>query len=114
MSLLKDIWIAPFIREYTGVDSNLYKVYGAPFQLKCSINSLNGDYEFTMYGERVNRMCKIMPNFDEYYSKIHEKDRAYLYGASPTGEIANGDNANYYVKNVLPQNIKMTVYLEKL
>lgn len=114
MSLKKEIWIAPFLREYTDENDNTIQEYDTPFKLNSSLNSLSGDYDFQLFGEKVSKMCKTMINCNDLFEKIHEKDRAYVYGITPTGETLNGDKANFYVKRVLPQNIKMTVYFDKL
>lgn len=109
----KEIYIAPFLEEKEDDDDNTIRTYGIPFKLSACINSLNGSNEMTVYGDRVFRMVKATPDI-EWFSKIKEGDLAYLYGSTPEGETANGDKANYKVVAVLPQNLKMTVYFEKL
>ena len=41
-------------------------------------------------------------------------DLAYLYGATPDGEVKYGDNANYIVRAYKPQNTKIMVIFEEI
>lgn len=109
----KEIYIAPFLEETEDEDDNTIRIYGTPFKMSVCINSLNGSNEITIYGDRVSRMVKATPDI-EWFSKIKEGDLAYLYGPTPVEEKVNGEYANYKVVAVLPQNLKMTVYFEKL
>lgn len=109
----KKIWIASFVKNERDEEGNLISVFKTPFYLHGSLNSLSGETEMQVYGEKINRMCKTVLPY-RYINDIKEKDVAYLYGVTPDEEILPGDNANYRVTTVRPQNIKVIVYFEKL
>ena len=109
----RDIHIANYLTENDDDSGNTIKVYDEPFGLKCTLNSLSGDTEFQMFGDRIQNMVKTILDYN-WMKKIHEKDAAYLYGATPKGEVIHGENANYRVVSVRPQNLKIIVYFEKL
>ena len=109
----RSIWIAPYLDEGEDEYGNAVSIYGVPFYLESSLNSLSGTTDIAVYGDRIHNMSKTLVNY-EFINKIHEKDKVYLYGATPNGEAANGDNANYKVVAVMPQNIKIQVYFERL
>lgn len=65
------------------------------------------------YGETQNKIvCAFVNSSDE--SKLREFDKAYLYGATPTNELVNGDNANYVIKTFRPQNTRIMVIFEEI
>lgn len=65
------------------------------------------------YGETDNNIvsCLIDYNKDNQFKQF---DLAYLYGANPTGESINGENANYVVKAYKRQNTKIMVLFEEI
>ena len=50
----------------------------------------------------------------KYDNKFEEFDVAYLDGVNPNGEVIKGDNANYRVYAVQPQNMIIKLYFIKL
>lgn len=111
--MIEKVYIAPFLKEDTDDDGNVISVYDTPFSIdRVSLNAMNGDYEVQVFGNKVKRMCRCMPDRKRYLGRIKEGDAAYLYGATPEGETVNGDNANYHVVAVLPKGVKMMVYFE--
>ena len=65
------------------------------------------------YGETSNNIVSCLIDYRQD-GKIKNFDLAYLYGANPKGELANGENANYVVRAYKPQNTKMMVILEQI
>lgn len=116
MSAIKkrNIFLAKWIREDYDEDDNSIQIYEKPIALSCTLNSLSGNYDVAVYGDRIKNMCKTMLDYDEWINNIKEKDVVYLYGVSPNGELNNGENANYKVVSVLPQNLKILVYFERI
>ena len=109
-----DITIAPFIDIFTDNYGYETATYGEHYVIKdVTLNSLSGYMEMQMFGTKISRMCKTLVDYDQWLGKINEKDGAYLYGASPMNENNIGDNANYTVTAVLPQNKKIAIYFEK-
>lgn len=116
MSVIKyrNIFLARWIKEEYDDEDNPIQVYEKPISLSCTINSLSGSYDIAAYGEKINKMCKTLLDYDTWIGKINEKDVVYLYGANPDKEECYGDNANYRVVAVLPQNLKIMVYFERI
>lgn len=147
MAFYKGIWVAPFVETTEDEEGNPVNIYDKPYFIqKATINSVSGNTEFMVYGERVKSMCKTVINY-AYLNKIKERDLIFIYGAKvpqegknsvninvkggytvkklPNGSyalvdveekelIVNEYNANYVVDAVMPHNIKMTVYMERL
>lgn len=115
MSLIKKKtnFICSFIREDTDIDDNPIQVFDKPKCMICTINSLSAEYDIAMYGDKIHNMQKAMLDYDKWINKIKVKDVVYLFGASPKGETVHGENANYRVCAVLPQNLKILVYFER-
>lgn len=65
------------------------------------------------YGETNNNIVSCLINHTDK-DKIRQFDLAYLYGATPDGELVNGDNANYIVRTFKPQNTKIMVIFEEI
>jgi len=65
------------------------------------------------YGETENNVVSCLIDFKDRY-KFNIFDVAYLYDATPDGEIKNGANANYKVRAFKPQNTKIMVILEEI
>lgn len=133
----RTLYIAPFEGIEKLPDGSKIRVYGKPKKYMFSLNSLSGDTELQIFGDKVSRMVRAIVDF-KYMNEIHENDAAFLYGEEP--DIANIDNltdergyllqsengeqivyqqsnyclnANYRVSKVLPQNVKIAVYFEK-
>lgn len=65
------------------------------------------------YGETENNIvcCFIDINEDGQFKAL---DLAYLYDATPEGEIVNGENANYIVRTYRKQNTRIMVVFEEI
>jgi hypothetical protein len=113
MIIKRKVWIAPYLFPDVDVNDNPIDVYDKPFEIECSLNSLSGSTDIAAFGERIKHMAKTILDY-KYIEDIHEQDKAYLYGRTPSSEENNGDNANYQVVAIMPQNRKIQVYFEKL
>ena len=49
-----------------------------------------------------------------YKNKFKEFDKVYLDGATPNGELKFGDNANYRIYSIQPQNVAIMIYFLKI
>lgn len=65
------------------------------------------------YGETENNIVCCFINAEDK-GKFKALDLAYLYGATPDGEIVNGENANYIVRTYREQNTKIMVVFEEI
>lgn len=116
------LYIAKFDHDEEDEDGNVISVYSTPEYLgKFNIQPLSasnsvayGGIELQEFGNRVNRIKKVYLEYDEYYGRLHENDLAYLDNITPEGETVNGQNANYTVYSVRPQNRRIAVFFQKL
>lgn len=115
MSLIekRTIYIASYVETIYDEEDNPIKVYDKPISFDCVLNSLSGSYDLAVYGDSIKKMAKTLLDYD-WINKIKEKDAVYLYGATPEKEKVNGENANYFVDAVLPQNKKIVIYFRKM
>ena len=80
-----------------------------------NIQPLSGTSEAREFGEQAVKMkVALITQRDKYINHFHEFDLAYLDGATPDGEEVVGQNANYRVYAVLPQNVALKVYFLKI
>ncbi len=80
-----------------------------------NIQPLTGTSEAREFGEQAVKMkVALITERAKYENTFHEFDLAYLDGATPDGEEENGQNANYRVYAVLPQNVALKVYFLKI
>lgn len=113
----KDLYIAP--KNGVEYDEHLnQKVeYDEPFYFgKVNYQPLTTkqlEAYIKAYGETENQIISCLINYVDS-SKIKIFDLAYLYGSNPNNEVKHGDNANYVVKAVKPQNTKTMVIFEEI
>ena len=76
---------------------------------------MSADSEVREFGELANsmRVGVLIPR-NAYLGKFNEFDLAYLDGASPNNERINGENANYRIYAIRPQNVVLKVYFLKI
>ena len=65
------------------------------------------------YGETRNSIISLLIDYTKD-NQFKAFDVAYLYGATPEGEVNYGDNANYIVRAYKPQNTKIMVIFEEI
>ena len=65
------------------------------------------------YGVTTRSVVRLFVDYIDT-DKFKEQDIAYLYGATPKDELINGDNANYIIKAIKPQNVKTMILLEEI
>lgn len=106
-------YIASFLKKDRDEEGNPIDVYDKPFSFECTLNSVDAEYEIALFGDKVNKMFKTVLDYNQWINKIKEKDAIYLFENSPENEQNNGDNSNYFVSSVRPQNKKIIAYFEK-
>lgn len=107
-----EVYIAPYLNTET-IDSSKVRVYGKPQKYFFSLNSLSGEAELQIFGDKVSRTVRSIVDI-RLMGTIKENDAAYLYGVTPSpDEDKYCLGANYHVSKILPQNVKMAVYFER-
>lgn len=110
----KQLYIATRISVETDDYGNDVCTYNKPESYMFNYQPANGQMEIELYGEKVTNMYKAVIPYSLYADKFKEGDVAYLLGVTPTREHENGDNANYVIKGVMPQNKVIILYFEKI
>lgn len=101
--------------ESTFDDSgNEIKNYDKPKEYSFNIQPVTLSSDIQAFGENSNKMkVAVITNRKKYEGKFKEFDCAYLDGATPEGEKINGQNANYRIYSVQPQNVAIRVFFIK-
>ena len=118
----KRLFIAKRIKVENDEFGNEVSYYETPKEYRFSYMPTSGQVDYQIYGELISNMfTSILPM--SFLGKIKTGDKAYLID----GEIQDIDNlvyndlndefcthANYIVKLVQPQNIRLKVIFEKI
>ena len=90
----KDLYIASFLKDEYDDEGNKISTYAKPEYIgKENIQSLSGESDIAEYGEKVEKMQKVLLDYDKYLGKF---------------------KANYKIDSVREQNKKIAIYFEKL
>lgn len=91
------------------------KQYAKPEKYYFNIQPVTLSSDIQAFGENANKMkVAVITNRAKYDNKFKEFDCAYLDGATPEGEQVNGQNANYRIYSVQPQNVAIRVFFIKI
>lgn len=114
--LYQNIYIAKQLEPMTDDNYNKVASYDTPIKYKhWNIQFVKSSSEILEFGENVSNMrVAVIPNTPQYINKFSEFDLAYLDGVTPNGEVINGQNANYRIYSVRPQNNIIRIYFIKL
>lgn len=109
-----------FIAKKTSVQKDEYGnevvVYSTPKKYIFNYQPITDKTEILAYQQQYGevKISLIKAFIDlKYNGEINEFDLAYLYDATPNNELINGDNANYVVRTVTPQNTRIMIYFEE-
>lgn len=113
----KNLYIANKKGVKTDDYNNEIVVYDKPFFFgEVNYQPLTGkslEAFIRTYGETENNIvCCFINSEDD--GKFGALDLAYLYDATPDGEIVDGENANYIVRTYRKQNTKIMVIFEEI
>lgn len=114
----KDLYIATKKEVTHDEYNNEIITYNQPFYFgKVNYQPLTRrdllDAYYRVYGETEKSVISLFLDYTED-GKFKTLDLAYLYGATPEGEVQNGENANYIVRAYKPQNTKIMVIFEEI
>lgn len=111
-------------KETTGEDKlNKYGkvIYKKPEMYRFNVqpiggttNSTSGRTALKEYGQKAMEMQRAIVSYKEYFGQFEVDDLAYLDDVKPTGEVVNGEKANYRIDAILNQNKAIAIYFEKL
>lgn len=109
----KEIYIASKLRVEEDLDENEIVIYDTPVLYKFNYQSVSSDADISEFGERASLIKKAVIPIS-YKNMFKEFDVAYLDDITPTGEVKNGDNANYRLLPPRNGNSVIIIYFEKL
>lgn len=112
-------YIASKLGQETDDYGNKNPIYDEPNKepYRWNIQNISQRSEALTFGERILQMkvaTIVGEEKEKYLGKFHEYDLAYLDGNTPEGEVVNGQNANYRIYAVRPQNVALLIYFEKI
>ena len=112
----KECYISSILNPTEDSYGNQINQYDTPVKYCFNYQPVTNKSEAEMqpFGQSSTGSVRALLDTYEYQGKIKEFDLAYLYGATPTGETYNGENANYKVVTCIPQNTKILVYFERI
>ena len=114
----KEIWIAKRNKIETnefGVD---IEYFDKPIKYRFNYQPISGNTNLLEYGDKMNDVYRAFVDKNMYLGKIKVGDRVYLEDGetlqSDLEDLVDNDNkycekANYTVRAVLPQNLKIRV-----
>lgn len=109
----KACYIASKLNTQIDEYGNETNYYDEPIMYSMNIQPASGNTDATLYGDRITKVYKAVVPF-EMKNLIKEGDIAYLDGATPENEEGFGQNGNFIVDSVRPQNLATTIYFVKL
>lgn len=115
------VYIASYMKTVQDEYLNQKKVYATPHKFFLNVQPISTTNDSVFKSERLDfgqvisgMKVATIPNKPKYLDKFKEFDLAYLDGATPDGELENGDNANYVIYSTVIQNTLVKVYFRKL
>ena len=109
----KELYIASKLRVELDDDENEITIYTEPQRYEFNYQPTLSDSEIAEFGEDAKLIQKaVIPM--SYKNQFKEFDVAYLDGATPTGEVVNGSNANYELKPPRDGNAVIILYMKKI
>ena len=115
-NLYQNIYISQKNGTKEDYNHNEIPTYDIPQLYKrWNIQFVKAESEVLEFGENASKMkVATIPFTSQYANKFTEFDLAYLDGVTPNGEAVNGQNANYRIYSVRPQNNIIKIYFLKL
>ena len=108
------IYIAEWLGTVQDEYGNEIKIYDEPQKYMFNVQTLNENVELEVFGQRVvsSKVISITEK-EKYKGRFKDLDLVYIDNL-PTNELNYGDNADYYISGVRPQNTSIRIYLTKL
>lgn len=108
----KQVYIAKKLDSVKDSKGNQRQVYATPIAYEINVQPLRDDARIEMFGANSRKMFRAIIHGVNH--DINDFDVVYLEGATPTGEINNGDNSNYIVRRSSKQNVVTMLYFESI
>lgn len=101
----------------TTQDENLnqIEIYDKPIKCRFNVQSVEEDSEIREFGEMASSMkVALVIDKNKYMNKFKEFDKTYIDTIPSNDEVRNGQNADYRIYSVRPQNTCILIYFKKI
>ena len=109
----KPLYIASKLRVDIDEEGNDIAIYDNPVAYEFNYQPVTSEADIQEFGENVEKVEKMVIPIS-YKDSFKEFDVAYLDGATPTGEVVNGANANYRLRSPRVGNNVIVIYMDKI
>jgi hypothetical protein len=107
-----------YICKKTGVTQDEYlnqiETYDEPQKFMWNVQPVNASSEGKEFGQLVSALRVAVVPKRKYQGKFHEFDKVYIDTAPSSEELDFGDNADYRIYSIRPQNAVLKIYFLKL
>lgn len=114
MNYKSDIYIASKLGVTEDEYMNQIEEYDTPVPYCFNVQPITQSSELAEFGELSRYMKRAVVSKSQYLGVFKEFDKAYLDGITPEDETINGENANYRIYSIRPQNVVLMIYFEKI
>ena len=114
MNYKSDVYIASKLGVTQDEYMNQIEEYDVPVPYYFNVQPITDSSEIAEFGELSRHMKRAVVSKSQYLGLFKDFDKAYLDGVTPDGEGVNGENANYRIYTIRPQNVVLMIYFEKI
>ena len=93
---------------------NQIETYDEPQKFMWNVQPVNASSEGREFGQLVSALRVAVVPKRKYQGKFHEFDKVYIDTAPSDKELDYGDNADYRIYSIRPQNAVLKIYFLKL
>lgn len=95
-------------------DMNEIEVFDKPVRYSFNVQPAKEDSEGREFGQTINSLRVAVIPKNKYKGKFKEYDKVYIDNEPSKDEIDYGDNADYRIYSIRPQNACIRIYFIKL
>lgn len=107
------VYIAKKLPTTQDEDLNEIQHYDTPIKYVFNVQPVDSDSDTKAYGQEVKDMFVAVISKSKYKNVFTEYDKVYI-NTTPEGELENGDNADFRIYGIRPQNACIRIYFKKL
>lgn len=108
------IYISKRLEPTQDENMNELEHYEEPKKYIWNVQPVNADSDRKEFGEIANRMMVAVIPKRKYNGKFTEFDKVYIDNKPSEDELEYGDNADYRIYSIRPQNVCIRIYFLKL
>lgn len=108
------VYISKKLPNTQDEDMNDVENYDKPKKYFFNIQPISADSEVREFGQLANSMRVAVVSKRVFLGKFKEFDKAYIETKPSDSEIENGQDADYRIYGIRPQNAVLRIYFLKL